>query len=89
MKKLSFQDEVFIALGLVLKNGKALWSDMMNAVKAAKIKVVNWLDVRGVLQFMINEKLIVRTKNVSKEEYNVIDAAGLQDWISDIQAKKL
>ena len=29
----------------------------------------NWMNVRGILQYMINEKIIVRTKNVSEEIY--------------------
>ena len=90
----SFNEKVFVALASPLKSGKASWSDMKDAVNAAEIKIVkgsskepgkNWLDVRGIVQFMLNEKLIVRTKDTSNEEWKVINAAALQDWLDDMQ----
>jgi hypothetical protein len=44
----------------------------MQAVTDAKISVKNWMDVRGVLQFMINEKIVVRIKDVNKEQYSIV-----------------
>ena len=44
----------------------------MQAVIDAKISVKNWMDVRGVLQFMINEKIVVRIKDVNKEQYSIV-----------------
>lgn len=36
------------------------WDDIMGAVKADGMKIKNWLDVRGVLQFFMDQGLVVR-----------------------------
>lgn len=52
------------------KTGSTIsWKDIVAAVKAAGMTVDNWMKVRGVLQFMINEGTLTRTEDVNKEEY--------------------
>lgn len=45
------------------------WSQIVEAIKNAGIKVKNWLTVRGELQGLINAGTISRTKNLHKEIY--------------------
>ena len=46
------------------------WSDIVKDVRAAvKIPEGGFMVVRGVLQWMINEKMVIRTKNIHQEQY--------------------
>ena len=57
---------------LMKDNDKFFWEDVVAAVEKDKIKVKNWLKVRGVMQYFINIGRIVRTKDVMVEEYIVL-----------------
>ena len=70
--KMTRNEKIYNAIQTALRNGTCTWSDIMQAVTDAKISVKNWMDVRGVLQFMINEKIVVRIKNVNKEQYSIV-----------------
>jgi len=64
----------------------AEWKQIVKAVKAEGIEVKNWLDVRGVLQWMINEEMIVREPDIRKERYvkaSVNVAADMKDFMGD------
>jgi len=45
------------------------WEVLSKAVKDSGAKVSNWMTIRGVLQWFINEGLIKRTRNSHREEY--------------------
>ncbi len=44
------------------------WSVIMDAVKK-ELTIKNWMEVRGVLQFMLNQGMIERCGGVHREEY--------------------
>jgi len=62
-------EKILLAIQSSFKDGLSDWDDIVNSVNQAKIPVKNWLVVRGVLQWMINEKMVVRIKNVHEEIY--------------------
>ena len=45
------------------------WSDLSNAVKESKAVVKNWMAIRSVLQYYINEGLIKRHDDLRVESY--------------------
>jgi len=62
-------EKILVAIQSALKDGMCDWNDIIQSVNQAKIPVKNWLVVRGVLQWMINEKMVVRIKNIHQEQY--------------------
>jgi len=62
-------EKILVAIQNAFTNGMCEWDDIVNSVNQAKIPVKNWLVVRGVLQWMINEKMVVRIKNIHQEQY--------------------
>ena len=62
-------EKILVAIQSAFKDGMCDWADIVESVKQAKIPVKNWLVVRGVLQWMINEKMVVRIKNIHQEQY--------------------
>jgi hypothetical protein len=69
---MSKNEKIFNAIQKAISNGSCEWSDIVQSVEDAKIPVKNWMEVRGVLQWMRNEKIIVRVKDVHKEQYIVV-----------------
>jgi hypothetical protein len=69
MTQLSKNEKILLAIQNSFTDGISDWDDIVNSVNQAKIPVKNWLVVRGVLQWMINEKMVVRIKNVHEEKY--------------------
>jgi hypothetical protein len=65
-------EKIFNAIKKAISNGSCEWSDIVQSVEDAKIPVKNWMEVRGVLQWMRNEKIIARVKDVHKEQYIVV-----------------
>jgi len=51
------------------KGGVMPWEGLVIDIKAKGIKVSNWLSVRGVLQWGIDEGYIVRTSSLIDENY--------------------
>lgn len=49
--------------------GSVEWKDIVAAV-GAEVKVKNWLDVRGILQYMMSQKTVVRLPSVHTEAYS-------------------
>ena len=49
------------------------WQEIVKVV-GAEIKVKNWLDVRGIIQYMLNNKMIARVNNVHVEAYYKLPA---------------
>ena len=45
-----------------------LWSDIVEAI-SSQMDINNWMEVRGVLQFQIDEGEIAKTSNIFEEEY--------------------
>ena len=66
-------EKILIAIQDALKNEMCDWTDIVQSVEDANIPVKNWLIVRGVLQWMINNKMVVRIKNIHQEQYKTID----------------
>jgi len=57
-------------------NGKAQgetfqWDDILTVVKDSKARVKNWLSVRGVLAYFMQENVITRTTDIYTETYIV------------------
>lgn len=48
--------------------GKVEWKDIVKAV-SAEMKIGNWMDVRGVLQFMKDGDMIIRHPDIMIEAY--------------------
>ena len=68
---MSKNEKIAKAIQTAIRNGSCEWSDIVHSVNDAKIIVKNWMTVRGVLQWMLDEKMIVRVANVHKEQYIV------------------
>lgn len=52
------------------KVNKLNWTnDFVTPIQASKAQVRNWLNIRGVIQWYINEGYIIRTKDVKNEEW--------------------
>jgi len=62
-------DRVYEVLDEVITRRGTGWKEIVRAVKASGVKVGNWLDVRGVLQWMMNEGEIERTPDIRTETY--------------------
>ena len=56
-----------ILLEIITTNGIE-WKDIVSAIEK-RIKVNNWLIVRGVIQELKNDNIIIRDDNVMKEIY--------------------
>lgn len=46
------------------------WTELMTAVNATGVKVKNWLEVRNILQWLMDEKVIARCNDTS-DSYHV------------------
>ena len=63
-------DNIYKVLNNVCISGKTVsFLQMMDAINASNMKIKNWLKVRGVLQYMINNNMISRTSDLHVEEY--------------------
>ena len=62
-------ENIFNALDRLIKPGQeTAWKTIVSSV-SSEIPIKNWLKVRGVLQYMINEGMIERTDSVHVEHY--------------------
>ena len=59
----------FIEQFVESNDSKFTWDQLADEVEASGATVKNWLTIRGVLQWFINEGLIQRTKDLHAEEY--------------------
>jgi hypothetical protein len=63
-------ENIYEVLNSVCISGKTVsFLQMMNAVNDSGMKIKNWLKVRGVLQYMINNNMLSRTSDLHVEEY--------------------
>jgi len=62
------REEVFHLLYAVIPAEPISWSEIVSFLKG-RVRVDNWLDVRGVLQLMLDDDLIRRTTDLHKELY--------------------
>jgi hypothetical protein len=63
-------ENIYEVLTRVCISGKTVsFLQMMNAVNDSGMKIKNWLKVRGVLQYMINNNMLSRTSDLHVEEY--------------------
>jgi hypothetical protein len=58
-----------VLLKTVVAGKETSWTAIMAAVVADGIEIKNWMDVRGVLQWTINKKVIARTPGTMTENY--------------------
>lgn len=65
-------EKIYNAIQTALRNGTCTWGEIVKSVEDAKIPIKNWMVVRGVLQWMLNEKMIVRIKDVHIEQYSIV-----------------
>ena len=60
----------FIEQFVESNDSKFTWQELVNEVQASGATVKNWLTIRGVLQWFINEGLIQRNRSDLRiEEY--------------------
>lgn len=57
-----------IIMSLAQEDGGVLWEDIVKSVRA-EFTVTNWLRIREVMQFLLNNKLISRTDNIHEERF--------------------
>lgn len=63
-------DRIFAVFDkLIAERDSFDWNTVLREVRAAQIPVKNWLKVRAVLQWFINEGIIQRTDSVTEERY--------------------
>lgn len=68
-------ENIFTVLFYLVENNKGKnvsWKQMVAAVNQSGMKIANWMSVRNVLQFMINEKMVKRTADIHVEEFEVL-----------------
>lgn len=53
--------------------GNFEWREIVDTLTNKKCRVKNWLKVRNILQFFINEDFIKRTNDLRVEQYKVTD----------------
>jgi hypothetical protein len=58
-----------VLTNLCVSGNTVSWQEMMNAINDSGMKITNWLKVRGVLQYMIKNKMVARTPDIHVEEY--------------------
>ena len=68
---MSKNEKIAKAIQNAIRNGSCEWSDIVQSVNDAKISIKNWMVVRGILQWMLDEKMIVRVDDVHKEQYTL------------------
>ena len=64
------QENIVEVINNLQKNNQEIsWPQIVAAVKAVGITVKNWMLVRGILQWFINEGKLTRTADVNVEVY--------------------
>ena len=64
------KDAIYEELNLIRMNCEVVsWAEIVKNINDSGMKVKNWLVVRGVLQYMINNGMFVRTADVFNENY--------------------
>ena len=66
---MSIKVEIYEKLTEIITTDPKPWPEIVAEIKTAKIDVKNWLVVRGVIQFMINEGMIARVDDIFVEKY--------------------
>ena len=61
--------QIYDALKTVITDDPIDWSDIVSHLKEEDLKISNWLVVRDVLQFMLNEKMVARVDSIVVEQY--------------------
>lgn len=83
MPNQAFYDEVHKAFQAVLVDKKEIsWEQLVKAVRDAGIPVKNWLNVRRILQLLINQGILKRTGDLYVEVYEVRSCTTKSDEIA-------
>lgn len=62
-------ENIFSVLDKTIKSGQETsWQEIVASI-SNEMSIGNWLKVRGVLQWMINEQMIKRTDSIHVEHY--------------------
>jgi hypothetical protein len=62
-------DKVYETLVDVITPEGVHWKDIVAAVNASGVRVKNWLEVRGIIQWMKDNAVIKRTDDIHVEVY--------------------
>jgi hypothetical protein len=54
---------------LCVSGNTVSWKQIVSEINNSGMKMTNWLKVRGVLQYMIKNKMVARTSDIHVEEY--------------------
>jgi hypothetical protein len=65
------QHQVLAILTKTITAEPTPWKKIVEAV-SAEMTIKNWLDVRGVLQYMINNNMVKRVASVHVEDYTTV-----------------
>ena len=66
------KENIFLVIQKTCSNKKIVsWQQIVDAVKESGMVIKNWMTVRNVLQWFINANVLIRTDNLTVEEYEV------------------
>ena len=72
MTKSKREEKIFETMDDFVENGDSFeWKEVVEKI-SEKLEIKNWLEVRGVLQWFINEGKIIRDEDLFKEKYIIL-----------------
>ena len=66
---LSREEIIYEAIDATVQDNGAKWEEIVEAIISTGLEIKNWMEVRGVLQYLLDEGEIARTDSVFKEIY--------------------
>lgn len=66
------KENIFMVIEKTASGKKIVsWQQIVDAVKESGMVIKNWMTVRNVLQWFINDRVLIRTSDLHVEEYEV------------------
>jgi len=66
------KENIFMVIEKTASGKKIVsWQQIVEAVKESGMVIKNWMTVRNVLQWFINDRVLIRTSDLYVEEYEV------------------
>jgi hypothetical protein len=66
------KENIFLVIEKTATGKKIVsWQQIVDAVKESGMVIKNWMTVRNVLQWFINDRVLIRTSDLWVEEYEV------------------
>ena len=66
------KENIFLVIEKTTAGKKIVsWQQIVDAVKESGMVIKNWMTVRNVLQWFINDRVLIRTSDLRVEEYEV------------------